>query len=189
MENVQAKQAIETLTSRNGLRFTEWTQLRFILKQLDTNVFIQLQLPPLFVGLARYGHRQSVLLQRGNGLAWLNGTGEIGATIKRGKFLLAFSWEEISENITQWICPVGLKACWYFIFIYLFFKERLVCRTPVVSWAQLWGPKPHQAEVPRCFGKPPDYVSSTLPPAGTRTSSLPVSGSALTAVPTLSNAT
>lgn len=48
MENVQAKQAIETLTSRNGLRFTEWTQLRFILKQLDTNVFIQLQLPPLW---------------------------------------------------------------------------------------------------------------------------------------------
>lgn len=42
----------------------DYAQLRFILKQLDTNVFIQLQLPPLFVGLSRYGHRQSVLLQR-----------------------------------------------------------------------------------------------------------------------------
>lgn len=51
------------------------------------------------------------------------------------------------------------------------------------------GPKPLKAEVPRYFRKPPDYVSSIVPPAGTRTSSSPVSGSPLTAVPTLTNTT
>lgn len=46
-------------------------------------------------------------------------------------------------------------------------------------------PKPHYAEVLRCFRKVPDYVSSVLPPASTRTSSLPVCGSPLTTVPPL----
>lgn len=126
MENMQVKEALEIMRSRNGLcsASTSFEALRhqFVHTQfvtISTNSWAWTG-----VGTGRACFCSEAGLN--------NGAREIGGTINGGKFLLAFSWEDISEKVTQWIRSVGLKGfqCYFF-----FFKEHGICRLPVVGWA------------------------------------------------------
>lgn len=65
----------------------DYVQLTLLLKQLDINLFIQSQFPPLFWAWTGVGTGRVCFCSE----AGLNtGAREIGGTINRGKFLLAF---------------------------------------------------------------------------------------------------